>query len=72
MLGALCATYLSADPSLNAAITACTMLGISGEKAQTPKGNGTFLVNLMDALSTLSAEDINKNIKLEELRIENL
>lgn len=72
MLGALCATYLSADPSLNAAITACTMLGISGEKAQTPKGNGTFLVNLMDALSTLSTEDINGNIKLEELRIENL
>ena len=72
MLGALCATYLSVDRSLDAVITACAVLGISGEKAQTPKGNGTFFINLMDALSTLSAEDIYTNINQEEIIIEKL
>lgn len=72
MLGALCATYLSTDRSLDAVISACAVLGISGEKAQTPKGNGTFFINLMDALSTLSAEYIYENIKLEEIDIENI
>lgn len=72
MLGALCATYLSEDRSLDAVITACAVMGISGEKAQTTKGNGTFFVNLMDALSTLSVEDIYENIKLEEISIERL
>ena len=72
ILGALCAAYLSVNPSIDAAIAACAMLGISGEKAQTPKGSGTFLVNLMDALSTLSAEDICANIKEEEISIESI
>ena len=72
MLGALCATYLSTDHSLDAVITACAVLGISGEKAQTPKGNGTFFINLMDALSMLSAEDIYTNINQEEIIIEKL
>ena len=70
MLGALCAAYLTAERSLDAVITACAVLGISGEKAQTPKGNGTFFVNLMDALSTLSPKDICEHIKLEERSIE--
>ena len=72
MLGALCAATLSAETSLDAIIAACAALGISGENAQTSRGNGTFLVNLMDALSTLSAEDIRTNIQLEEIPIENL
>ena len=71
MLGALCATYLSADRSLDAVITACAVLGISGEKSQTHCGSGTFFVNLMNALSTLTAEDIYTNINLEEISIEN-
>ena len=65
MLGALCATYLSTDHSLDAVISACAVLGISGEKAQTTKGNGTFFINL-------SAEDICTNINQEEISIENL
>lgn len=72
MLGALCAVYLSAEPSLDAVIAACSLLGISGEKAQTSSGSGTFFTNLMDALSTLSAEDIRTNIHLEEIPIENI
>ena len=72
MLGALCATYLTADRSIDAVIAACAMLGISGEKSQTAKGNGTFFLSLMDMLSTLSAEDICANIKLEERNIESI
>lgn len=72
MLGALCAVYLSADQSLDAIITACALLGISGEKAQTSIGNGTFFINLMDALSTLSAEDIYQNTRQEEISIEKI
>ena len=72
MLGALCAACLSSEPSLDAVIAACALLGISGEKARTSGGNGTFFVNLMDALSNLSAEDICQNIKMEEITIENI
>jgi hydroxyethylthiazole kinase len=72
MLGALCAAFLSADQSLNAVIAACAMMGIAGEKARTSRGSGTFFVNLMDALSTMTAEEICTNIKLEEISIENI
>ena len=72
MLGALCATYLSAIPQLDAAITAGAVLGLSGEMARTDRGSGTFFVNLMDALSTLTAENISKNIKMEEISLENI
>lgn len=72
MLGALCAAYLSADCSLDAVVAACALLGISGEKSQTKSGSGTFFVKLMDALSTLTAEDIFINIKQEEISIESI
>lgn len=72
MLGALCAVYLSAESSLDAVMTACALLGISGEIAQTDRGSGTFLINLMDALSTLSAEDICQKTKKEEIPLETL
>lgn len=72
MLGAICATYLSAGKPLDAVITACAVLGISGEKAQTQQGSGSFLVNLMDALSTLTTADIHANINLEEINLESI
>lgn len=72
MLGALCAVSMSAKRSLDAGITACALLGISGEKARTDHGSGTFFVNLMDALSTLTAADIHANLNLEEISIENI
>lgn len=72
MLGALCATFLSAGDPLKAVTTACAVLGICGEKAQTAQGNGTFLVNLMDALSNLSDLDVQTNINLEEIDLENI
>lgn len=72
MLGALCAVYLSAIPQLDTVITACAVLGIGGEMARTERGSGTFFVNLMDALSTLTAENIIRNINLEEICLENI
>ena len=68
--GALCASYLSAEPGIEAVITGCTVLGICGELARTDRGIGTFLFCLMDKLSTLTDTEIELNLKLEELRIE--
>ena len=65
LLGMLCGCYLSVDQSINALVTACTVLGISGELSQTEKGNGTFFVNLMDNLSVLKAEQIEKLLNTE-------
>lgn len=70
MLGALCASYLSADRSLFAAAAACVVMGICGECAETEKGSGTFMVNLMDRLSTLSKEELESRIKMEVTGIE--
>ena len=68
--GALCASYLSAKPDIEAVITGCVVLGICGELAQTGRGTGTFLCNLMDALSTLTDAQVERNLKLKEINIE--
>ena len=68
--GALCAAYLSAKPGLEAVLTGCAVLGICGELARTDRGSGTFLYNLMDALSTLTDAELVQHLKLEELSIE--
>ena len=67
MLGALCGTYLSAASPLDAAVCACVILGICGQLAETEHGSGTFMANLLDALSTLTEEQIQKLINIEEL-----
>lgn len=72
MLGALCAVFLSADQTLDAIIAACALLGISGEKSETQSGSGTFFMHLMDAISTMTADEIYTNMKQEEIRIENI
>ena len=71
MLGALCTAFLSSADAFFAAACACTVLGISGELACSAKGNGSFAVNLIDALSTMSDEIIKINMKLEEHCLEN-
>jgi len=70
--GALCASYLSAEPGIEAVITGCTVLGICGELAQTDLGTGTFLCGLLDALSTLKDAEIERYLKLEEVNIEEI
>ena len=70
--GALCASYLSAKPGIEAVITGSSVLGISGELAQTDRGTGTFLCHLMDKLSALTDTEIDQNLKLEEITIEEI
>lgn len=72
MLGALCASYLSVCQGVEAAVTGCVVMGIAGEKSETNKGNGTFMVNLMDNISVMSDEDIEKYIDMEEIQIEKI
>lgn len=72
MLGALCAAYLAVQPDIHAAITACAVLGICGQLSESKKGNGTFLVNLLDALSTVNDRDIETLLDMEEIRIEDI
>ena len=60
MQGALCAAYLSAAESFYAVAAACVVFGICGQLAQIDKGAGSFMVNLLDALSTVDDSTIDK------------
>ena len=72
MLGALCGCYMSVCSDIRGAVTACVVLGACGELAATDKGNGTFMVNLMDNLSVVTDKDIEKYMKAEEKNIESV
>ena len=50
MLGAVIATYLAEKKDAQSVADACRFFKRCGEKAQTDKGNGTFMVNLLDAI----------------------
>ncbi|SDB24295.1 hydroxyethylthiazole kinase [Pseudobutyrivibrio sp. YE44] len=50
MLGAIIATFLAFDNSEVSVEKACKFFKSCGEKAQTDKGPGTFMVNLLDEL----------------------
>ncbi len=66
MLGALCTTFMTLLMPMEAAVSACVYLGICGERAKTDKGNGSFMVNLMDRISTLRKEEILTYMDMEE------
>lgn len=70
MLGVICACFLPFDDALSSAVKACATLGICGELSETEKGNGSFSVNLIDNLSTVTDETIIKLLKSEEISIE--
>ena len=72
MLGALGASYLAVQPDMDAAVAACAVLGICGQLAETDRGCGSFMVNLMDALSTVKDADIAQYLNMEEWEIEQL
>lgn len=67
MLGVLTASYLACGSPLDAARLSTSLLGIAGETAETDKGMGSFACRLMDALSTLTTEDIETKINLEQI-----
>jgi len=64
MQGALCAAFLTVSDGVEAAAAAAVMLGICGELSETDKGSGSFLVNLLDNLSTIKDENIEKLINI--------
>ena len=67
MQGALCAALLSAANGFDAAVSACAVFGICGQLAQTDKGAGSFMTNLLDALSTVTGEQITALSKIQTL-----
>ncbi len=66
MLGALTACFLTAEPGIAAAVTACAVMGICGELSATERGNGSFYTNLMDYLSVLPPEELEKRLHITE------
>ena len=52
---------------LKAAATSCAVLGICGELAETVQGNGSFQVNLMDKLSTLTEVELEEHFCWEDV-----
>ena len=72
LLGALCGAYLPVCPAMDAAAAACAVLGVCGQLAETDRGSGSFLVNLMDALSTLQDAQLEQMISMEAVHDETL
>ena len=70
MLGAICACFLPFDNGVSASIKSCATLGICSELSATEKGNGSFMINLIDNLTTITDEILNKLIKSEEIVFE--
>lgn len=68
MQGAICAAYLSvAEDAFSATVMAAVTLGICGELAETSQGSGSFGVNLMDRLSTITAKQLEERKKITDL-----
>lgn len=72
MLGCLTACYLSVCCNTMSVVLACAILGVCGELSETKKGNGTFLVNLIDNITTISNKALEQNIKMEVKKIEEI
>ena len=66
MLGALCSTFMTSASPMDATISACCYFGICGELSSTKNGNGSFMANLIDKISTLGREEIFKHLNMEE------
>lgn len=62
-LGAIVAAFAGChDDALEAAVAACTAYGVAAEHAVASAGGpGTFAVSLLDALSSLTAEDLTRS-----------
>lgn len=74
MSGALCGAFLAVGNPLEAAAASAAVMGICGELALADScthGTGSFLISLMDSLSTISEKNIEKKLKMGENSIEN-
>jgi len=70
MLGAITACFLAARRDIVSVAAACALLGICGECAQNEKGNASFAASVLDNLSNISENDIEKLIRTEEKHLE--
>lgn len=70
MLGALAASFASVSPGVDGAAAACVTLGVCGQLAETPRGSGSFLVRLLDALSTVPDETLEAMTETEVFSLE--
>ncbi len=65
LLNCIIASLLPSGDYFNACILGTAILGICGEIAYTKEGTGSFQMRLLDALSTITLEQINEKIKME-------
>ena len=72
MQGALTAVYLSVADGFCASVTACTVMGICGELAFHAEGTGSFYIALLNSLSLLKNDDIEKYMNSEECAVEKI
>ena len=66
MLGALCTAFMACEKPMEATISACCYFGICGELAETD--SGSFMVNLIDKISTLDRDEMQKYYNAEEIQ----
>lgn len=64
MLTCIMGAFMAVTSPLNAAIAGAAALGISGETADCSLGLGTYHMKLLDALSLLSDETLERRMKL--------
>ncbi len=71
LLGALCGCVCAVAPGVYGTAVATVMLGLAGEMAETAIGSGSYAVAMMDALSTMDGETLEKGkrISVEKLEI---
>lgn len=65
MLNALIGTYISSEDILYSSILGTVIMGISGELSKNAKGSGSFKIELLDNISTISEDDILEKIKVK-------
>jgi hydroxyethylthiazole kinase len=65
---AIIGAFLAVDPDpVSAAATGLAFFGIAGETAgATAKGPGTFMIHLLDALYTLTPEEVEQRCRISE------
>ena len=72
MLNVLTAVWLSAAPPLTAALQACAVLGLCGERAAAAsRGPGSLRANLLDEVYALTDQDLRRGARIRALPVPN-
>lgn len=67
MLTGLISSFMAVADPISACLTGLLLLEVSSEKADTDR-LGTFYVNLMDEISTISDDEIIQRAKIREVK----